>query len=159
MAEAQQQATRRRRRKPKAKPHDQRPYIADARRAERTAAGKLGTRAAMILLALVVGFVIGFVVFLLMNLSGWLTKLLWEGVGERLHIPAFPLICCTLGGVVIGLWTKLSGNSIDSLETVMGQFKRTGSYRLENPPATAVSFLPPSPSAAPSASRPVSPAS
>jgi H+/Cl- antiporter ClcA len=95
----------------------------------------------MVLLALVVGFAIGFVVFLLMNLSGWLTRLLWEGVGERLSIPAFPLICCTVGGIVIGLWTKLAGNSIDSLETVMGRFKETGSYRLENPPATAVSFL------------------
>jgi len=139
MAEGQRQTRRQHRRDPK--PRDSRPYIADVRRAERTAAGRLGTRAAMVLLALVVGFAIGFVVFLLMNLSGWLTKLLWEGVGERLHIPAFPLICCTIGGIVIGVWTKLSGNSIDSLETVMGQFKETGSYRLNNPPATAVSFL------------------
>ena len=127
--------------KPKPKSRDTRPYVADARRVERAAAGMFGTRMAMVLLALIVGFAIGFVVFLLMNLSGWLTKLLWEGVGEHLSIPAFPLICCTAGGIVIGLWTKLSGNSIDSLETVMAQFKKTGSYRLENPPATAVSFL------------------
>lgn len=139
MSESQRQSTHQRRREPK--PRDQRPYVADVRRSERTTAGKFGTRAAMVALALIVGFVIGFVVFLLMNLSGWLTKLLWEGVGERLRIPAFPLICCTVGGIVIGLWTKLSGNSIDSLETVMGRFKKTGSYRLENPPATAVSFL------------------
>ncbi|MBR3157556.1 MAG: chloride channel protein [Atopobiaceae bacterium] len=127
--------------KPKPKARDARPYVADARRVERAAEGIFGTRMAMVLLALIVGFAIGFVVFLLMNLSGWLTKLLWEGVGEHLSIPAFSLICCTAGGVVIGLWTKLSGNSIDSLETVMAQFKKTGSYRLENPPATAVSFL------------------
>lgn len=123
------------------KPADPRPYVGDAGRSYEGQADKLTSWAAMVLLALFTGFVIGFVVYLLMNLSTWLTKLIWVGVGERFGIPGFSLLCCTLGGLVIGLWTHLTHNSIDDLGTVMGEFSKTGSYRLENPAATAVSFL------------------
>ena len=120
---------------------DPRPYVADARRGHFGLGTGAVSLAALVLLAALVGFVVGFAVYLLMNLSGWLTALIWEGLGSRLALPVFPLLACACGGVVIGLWTHLSHNSIDDLDVVMGQFKQTGSYRLQNPVATSVSFL------------------
>ena len=123
------------------KPRDSRPFVADSWREPKTTGDRVVLLIMMIVLALLVGFAVGFAVYLLMNLSGWLTKLIWEGIGERFHIPAFSLIACSLGGLIIGLWTHFSHNSIDELEVVMARFKQTGSYRLENPAATSVSFL------------------
>lgn len=128
-------------RKKEAKPRDTRPYVGESGRRFAGITDCLSSWGAMVLLALLTGFVIGFALYLLMNLSTWLTKLLWEGVGQHLGIPAFSLVACTLGGIVIGAWTHLSGNMIDDLETVLAQFKNTGSYRLKNPVATSVSFL------------------
>lgn len=120
---------------------DSRPFVGESGREFVGKTDRYLTWSAMVVLALLAGFVVGFVVYLLMNLSGWLTTLIWVGVGQRFHIPAFPLICCTIGGIVIGVWHAVSHNSIDDLETVMGDFKRTGAYRLDNPLATTVSFL------------------
>lgn len=125
-----------------ARKKDPRPYaMTDAQLSSASRERQFMSWATMIALALATGFVIGFTVYLLLNLSEWLTALIWDGLGGRLNLRLFPLITCTVGGVIIGIWTHLSHNSIDSLEEVLGQFGKTGSYRLENPPATAVSFL------------------
>lgn len=125
----------------KVKDKDERPLVGEAGRRFVSEGDRLLTWGAMVVLALLTGFAVGLVTYLLMNLSGWLTALVWKGVGERFDIPVFSLLCCSVGGIVIGVWTMLSHNEIDDLNTVMGDFKRTGSYRLENPAATSVSFL------------------
>ena len=56
----------------------------------------------MVVLALAVGFVIGFAVLLVMNLSTWLKSLLWNGATGDAPTPWFSLAVCTLGGVLIG---------------------------------------------------------
>ena len=95
----------------------------------------------MVLLALAVGFVIGFAVFCVMNLSTWLTELLWKGAGGALGVPWFSLAVCTIGGLLIGLWTWWSDDRVRPLEEVMAQFKATGNFRTKGVWRPVVTFL------------------
>ena len=95
----------------------------------------------MVLLALAVGFVIGFAVFCVMNLSTWLTTLLWDGAGGALDLAWFPLATCTIGGVLIGLWTWWSQDRVKPLEEVMAEFKATGTYQTNGVWKPVVTFL------------------
>ena len=118
-----------------------RPYVGDAVRAS-NAEGKLPSKPAVaigfVCLALVVGFLIGFAVYAVMNLSTWLTERLW-GFSETFAL--FPLVLCTVGGVLIGLWTYWSRDEVQPLEVVMHEFKETGSYRTNGALKPVVSFL------------------
>lgn len=120
---------------------DPRPHVVDTKSMPGGAPAKTAVGFSFVLLALAVGFVIGFAVYTLMNASTWLTELLWNGVGTRLGIPLFPLIACTLGGIIIGLWTNATHSSVQPLEEVMGQFKSTGSYRTNGIVRPTISFL------------------
>lgn len=118
-----------------------RPYIRDVGRDPGGPVGTVTTAIGFVLLALAVGFVIGFAVFCVMNASMWLTGLLWNGVGGAVGAPWFSLVVCTLGGAIIGLWTWWSNDRVRPLEEVMGEFKRTGSYRADGVLKPVVSFL------------------
>ena len=95
----------------------------------------------MVALALALGFVIGLAVFAVMNLSIWLTELIWNGTGTTPRFPWFSVVVCTLGGLVIGIWTHLSHDKVHELEEVLHEFKTTGSFHLESPGKAVVSFL------------------
>ena len=99
----------------------------------------------MVILALVVGFVIGAAVWTVLTLSNFLISLLWGRVGGvhdgALGIVWFPLVVCTLGGLVIGIWTRLTHNTPQSLEAVLAEFKQTGSYKVDGIGKSVVSFL------------------
>ena len=84
--------------------HDPRPYIRDAAAFdEPPSAGFVASATiGMVALALAVGFVIGFAVFLVMNLSTWLTSLLWNGATGDAPTPWFSLAVCASGGALIG---------------------------------------------------------
>jgi len=118
-----------------------RPYIRDVGRMTQGTADKATIAIGYVLFAIVMGFIIGLAVFCLVNLSTWLTMLVWDGVGGAVGAGWFPLAACTFGGLVIGLWTYFSGNRIKPLEAVMVEFKRTGNYRLGGAGKSVVSFL------------------
>ncbi len=120
---------------------DPRPYVGDAGRAPQGAIDVATVTIGMVALALAVGFVVGFAVFCVMNLSTWLTELLWNGAGGALNVPVFPLIVCTLGGAIIGIWTWWSADRVRPLEDVMAEFKATGSYRTNGVAKPVISFL------------------
>ena len=120
---------------------DERPFIRDVGRAPEGVADIVTVTVGMVVLAVAVGFVIGFLVFLVMNLSTWLTARLWEGYLGNAAPAFFPLAVCTLGGLAIGAWTHFSGSRIEPLEKVMAEFKRTGSYELNGAGKATVSFL------------------
>lgn len=122
---------------------DPRPYVSEAARFEKPPATSFfaTTAIGMVALALAAGFIIGFAVLLVMNLSSWLTALLWDGASGQMPTPWFPLVICTLGGALIGAWTWWSGDRVKPLEAVMAEFKATGSYRSDGPWKPAVSFL------------------
>ena len=120
---------------------DPRPYIRDVGRTPQSSLDTAATRAGMVLLALAVGFVIGFAVFCVMNLSTWLTTLVWDGVGGTLSVPWFSLAVCTLGGLLIGIWTWWSRDRVRPLEEVLAEFKATGTYRTQGVWKPVVTFL------------------
>ena len=117
------------------------PYVGDAIRssnAEGKRPGKPIVAIGFVLLALVVGFLIGFAVYAVMNLSTWLTERLWGLSGT---FALFPLVTCSIGGVIIGLWTYWTRDQVQPLEVVMHEFKETGSYRTKGALKPVVSFL------------------
>ena len=120
---------------------DPRPYIGDVGRKPQGAIDVATVTVGMVVLALAVGFVIGFAVFCVMNLSTWLTELLWKGAGGALDAPWFSLVVCTVGGAVIGVWTWWSQDRVKPLEEVMGEFKQTGSYKTQGVFKPVVTFL------------------
>ena len=120
---------------------EKRPYIGDVSRKPQGVIDAAAVTVGMVLLALVVGFIIGFAVYLVMNLSTWLTKLLWNDAGQALGVAWFPLAACTLGGVLIGLWTWWSHDAVLPLEEVMAEFKATGSYKTQGVAKPVVTFL------------------
>ena len=119
----------------------QRPYVGDQGALSAPPAGKAATAFGMVALAVAFGLAIGFLVFLVMNLSGWLTTALWGGyLSGALGFAPFPLLVCMAGGLAIGIWTRFTGSAIEPLEQVLATFKRTGSYRVGAVKGT-VSFL------------------
>lgn len=117
----------------------------DAARTERGAFEEAAVSAAMVALSLAAGFVVGFSVWAVLSLSNWLVSLLWGTFGakgvEGFAAPWFPLVACTLGGLVIGVWTHFFRGAPASLEAVMASFKKTGTYRVDGTGRSVVGFL------------------
>ena len=124
-----------------ARPADTRPLVREAGRRFEGPADVATVTIGMVALALATGFIVGFLVFSLMNVSTWLTSLLWDGLGGACDVPWFSLAVCTLGGIVIGLWTHFAKDEVRPLEQVLGTFRRTGSYRMNGVAKPVVSFL------------------
>ena len=120
---------------------DSRPYIRDVGRRPEGVLDVAAVTIGMVLLALATGFVVGFAVYCAMNASIGLTGLLWNGVGGALGVPWFPLAACTVGGVLIGVWTWWSHDRVRPLEEVMAEFKATGSYNVNGVLKPVVTFL------------------
>ncbi len=127
-----------------------RPYVRDATPGARAALAAPQTPVALALLSLATGLLVGLVAWGALTLSDRLIELVWGLAGGRGADPAlgascaprwFPLPACVAGGLVIGLWTRRTHVAPESLETVMATLRRTGSYRLEHPSASVVSFL------------------
>jgi hypothetical protein len=110
-------------------------------KAPKRPSGTVTATISFVVLALAMGFVIGFAVFAIMNLSTFCTGLLWDKLGGVVGIPIFPLIVCTLGGAVIGLWTWWSNDRVKPLSAVMREFKQTGSYKTNGAVKPVVTFL------------------
>lgn len=127
-----------------------RPYIGDVGTAPASRRHKVDAGLGMVLFSLAVGFVVGLTVWAVFWASSALTELLWEEgrnsltcALKRMDLPSWwvPIAFCTMGGLVIGLWTSRFGGAPRSLEHVMGTVKKTGGYRLERPGASIVGFL------------------
>lgn len=132
------------------KSNEHKPYVGDVGTPLETAAQKAGVGFSMVMLATVVGFAIGLVVWAVFWTSSALTELLWvagraslEGALSQAGVPMWwlPIAFCGIGGLAIGLWTRFFGGQPESLENVMASVKSTGGYRLERPGASVVGFL------------------
>ncbi|MDO4485073.1 MAG: chloride channel protein [Bacillota bacterium] len=57
------------------------------------------------------------------------TVLLWDRLPETFDVPVwYPIAACTIGGVIIGLFRKRFGDYPQTMKTVVGTVKQTGSY-------------------------------
>lgn len=126
------------------------PYIGDVGAPLDTAGEKASAGLGLVLFSLALGFVVGLVVWAVFWASSFLTELLWGGARGALAAALeargvaswwLPVALCTVGGLVIGVWTAWFGGAPASLDRVLGTVKATGGYRLERPGASVVGFL------------------
>lgn len=127
-----------------------RPYVGDYGAPVEDAATRAGAQIGMVLLAAAAGFCVGFVVWAAFRLSTLLTEVVWDGavgsIAAELAAAGManwwlPIAVCTVGGLLIGLWSRFAGGDPDSLETVMGDIKRTGEYRVRGFGRGVVGFM------------------
>ncbi len=118
-----------------------RPYVGDYHGELHGAREAIAVGLPTILLALAVGFCVGAVVWAALGISSLLVKLLWTDLRSVFDVAWYPLALCTIGGLVIGLWTRFSGTRIELLDSVMGQVKRTGGYHVISVPKSLISFF------------------
>ena len=125
-------------------------FIGDVGNPLETTGEKAAASFGMVLLSLVLGALAGLAVCALLRLSAFLTQLLWEGGYEQLSAALsaaglsswwLPLAFCTVGGLLIGLWTWRFGGQPQPLDQVLSSVKQTGGYSLEKPAASVVGFL------------------
>lgn len=108
-------------------------------------AGQLAWGGALLLvLALLLGVLVGLGTFAALRLADGLQDLLWDRLPGLLPAalqPLFPLAFCTVGGLVVGLWTRRCGYTLETLGQVMARVRQEGGYRLRSLPKTLVLFL------------------
>lgn len=89
----------------------------------------------------IIGAVAGALVWLLLKVMAVGTELIWDGIPDRINVPYYTLIVCTLGGVVIGIFRKLFGDYPEELETVMGKVKAEKRYEYKHMLAMMIAAL------------------
>lgn len=124
-----------------AKQDGDKPYIGDVGTPLKGPHDILTMGFSMVLLALVIGFVVGVLVWGILDLSIFLTGLVWTNLWGLFPVAWFPLVVCTAGGLVIGLWTKATHNEPESLDAVMAKVRTTGGYHINGIGKSVVSFL------------------
>ena len=72
----------------------------------------------------VIGTVAGALVWALLKIMASGTEMIWEWIPERIHIPYYTVLVCTVGGAIIGIFRKLYGDYPEDMETVMGKVKK-----------------------------------
>lgn len=83
----------------------------------------------LILFCAVLGAVSGAVLWAFLRVVHIGTVLLWDRLPDAVAAPVwYPVVVCTLGGVIIGLFRKRFGDYPQTMKTVIGTVKRTGTY-------------------------------
>ena len=96
------------------------------------------------ILAFLLGAASGVFVWCVLKAMDLGIDFLWEYLPQTIHLQhslIYPVVVCTLGGILIGLWQNKHGILPDSLETVMEKIKENGKYPYDRLPVLAVSAL------------------
>ena len=80
----------------------------------------------------VIGTVAGALVWALLKIMASGTEMIWEWIPEKIHIPYYTVLVCTVGGAIIGIFRKLYGDYPEDMETVMGKVKKEKRYEYKN---------------------------
>ena len=87
--------------------------------------------AKLVLFCAIVGAVAGIVFWLFLLLIKGGTYLLWELLPAQIPVGFgrwYPLVICTVGGLLIGLYRKFLGDYPEDMMTVFGKLKKQGTY-------------------------------
>lgn len=129
---------------------EQRPFVGDVGTPLDGSVQKATATAGMVILSLGMGFAVGLITWAVFWLSTFLIGLLWNDgyrvlayVLDSMGFASWwiPVAFCTVGGLIIGLWTTRFGGSPEPLMKVMSTVRRTGGYKLKRPLASVVGFL------------------
>ena len=87
---------------------------------------------ALWLFCALIGAVAGALVWVLLKIMTVGTDFLWEWLPTKLVTPYYPLLVCTVGAIIIGIFRKLFGDYPEDMETVMGKVKTEKRYEYKN---------------------------
>lgn len=87
---------------------------------------KAKSLSAVFLLALTLGAVAGLVIWIFFFLVNSGLSFFWEFIPSIADFWFYPIVICTLGGILIGLWQKKYGPYPEKLSTVMQKIKADG---------------------------------
>ena len=79
-----------------------------------------------------IGTAAGALVWALLKIMAIGTEMIWEWIPEKIHIPYYTVLVCTVGGAIIGIFRKLYGDYPEDMETVMGKVKKEKRYEYKN---------------------------
>lgn len=83
----------------------------------------------LIFFCAVLGVVSGTVLWLFLKIINLGTELLWDKLPGALDTPIwYPIAACTIGGAIIGVFRKHFGDYPQSMKSVIGTVKKTGTY-------------------------------
>lgn len=103
---------------------------------------RVGNEIKLILFCAILGAIIGIVFWVFVFLITKGTWVLWDLVPEKLlKFSFYPVVICTVGGVVIGLFRKRFGDYPENMITVFGKIKRTGTYPYQKLAVIAVASI------------------
>ncbi len=74
------------------------------------------------------GVVIALIVWLFLRIMNYGIEFVWTNVPSWIDIPFYPLIVCTLGGLILGVYQKVTNVVPDELGTIMLKVKRDKAY-------------------------------
>ena len=93
--------------------------------------------------SLLLGITAGAVVWVFLKVLSIATEFLWGYIPDNIHIPFYPVLVCTVGGLIIGCVRKRYGDYPENLEVVMQKVKQDRHYEYRNMGVILVSaFLP-----------------
>ena len=82
-----------------------------------------------IIFAVVLGAIAGAVVWAILKVMFLGIDFFWTWLPEQTgHEKIYTVVVCILGGLVVGLYQKITGVMVESLETVMKKLKQDGTY-------------------------------
>ena len=96
-----------------------------------------------VLKCLLLGVLAGVVISLFIKIMTMGMELLWEKIPKQFDIPAYPLIVCGVGALLIGLFRKFFGDYPEELMVVLAKVKKNKNYEYKKLPVIFAGALMP----------------
>ena len=97
--------------------------------------------ALFMLYAICIGVITGLIIWCFLKIMNISIEFVWETFPNIIQIPFYTITVCTLGGLIIGLWKKKTGDYPEELEEVIGKVKQDGRYSYNNIGLISVSAI------------------
>lgn len=89
---------------------------------------KVKNQCYLILFCVLIGAFAGAVVYLFLRAMSGGMEFFWEWLPEKINLAWYPLLVCTIGGLIIGLFRKKFGDYPDELNVVIGKVRKNKTY-------------------------------
>ena len=104
---------------------------------------KLKNQWNLTLFCMIVCAFISAVIWLFLKAVSVSTSFLWEWIPGKITWPFYPILVCTAGGALIGIFRKNCGDYPEELTAVLGKIKQEKRYEYRNMPVMLIAaFLP-----------------
>lgn len=93
---------------------------------------KIKNNAELILFCTLIGAFAGVLVWVLLKIMAVGMEFIWEWIPNKVTIPFYTVIICTIGAGIVGIFRKKYGDYPEELETVLGKIKSEKKYEYKN---------------------------